>query len=544
VVGCVRYRALRGALIVLPGKKYQPEDLLRIARRRVWVIVTPLVMLTIATGVLSRFLPNRYRSETLIMVVPQRVPETYVKATVTSRIEDRLQSISQQILSRTHLERIIQDFGLYAAQRKNGIMENVVNRMRRDIDVEVVKGDTFRISYSSDSAQTAMKVTEQLATLFIDENLKDREVLANGTNEFLEAQLGDARQKLVAQEKKLEAYRKQFTGQLPSQLQSNLQALQNTQMQIQAVVDSVSHERDRQLMLQRLLSEPEPVAADSAPVEATPDAAPPVGSTADQQLDAARKTLAALELRLTADHPDVRREKRIIADLEQKTAAQRAAKPSETTAEAPRVVSAQDAARIARTREMRAELESVTRQVAMKDAEEQRLRAEATRLQTRIDAVPTRESELAELTRDYETIQKVYRDLLAKQQDSQVAANLERRQIGEQFKVLDAARLPEKPFSPNRRLIGAAGMAGGLALGLALVLLLEYRDRSFRSQDDVEVVLSLTVLATVPIMCTEEDKRRSRRNQFVAWASAAACASVTAAAVAWKFRSVIEGWVR
>ncbi len=527
---------------MLPGKKYEPEDLLRIARRRAWVIVAPFVLLTAAAVVGSRFLPNRYRSETLIMVVPQRVPETYVKATVTSRIEDRLQSISQQILSRTRLERIIQDFNLYSTQRQRALMEDVIDRMRHDIDVQVVKGDAFRITYTSDNPQTAVKVTERLATLFINENLKDREVLAVGTNEFLEAQLEEARVKLVAQETKLEEYRRRYTGELPSQLQSNLQALQNTQLQIQAVLDSASRERDRKLMLQRLLSEPEPVAA-VAPQSVTTEPAAPVGATAEQQLDAARKTLAMLELRLTADHPDVRRQKRIIAGLEPKAAAERAAAPS-PAADAPRLVSPEEASRIARTREMRAELESVTRQVAMKEAEEQRLRGDAVRLQARIDAVPSRESELAELTRDYETMQKVYRDLLGKQQDSQVAANLERRQIGEQFKVLDVARVPEKPFSPNRRLIGAAGMVGGLALGIALVTLLEYRDRSYRSQDDVEGVLSLAVLATVPIMCTEEERRRTRRNQVLAWGSAAACASVTAAAVAWKFRAVIEGWVR
>jgi uncharacterized protein involved in exopolysaccharide biosynthesis len=217
---------------------------------------------------------------------------------------------------------------------------------------------------------------------------------------------------------------------------------------------------------------------------------------------------------------------------------------SATVAEAPRVVSQEDATRLARMREMRAELESVTRQIALKEAEEQRLRADAGRLQERIDAVPTRESELAELTRDYETIQKVYRDLLAKQQDSQVAANLERRQIGEQFKVLDVARLPQKPFSPNRRLIVAAGMASGLGLGVLLVVLLEYRDRALRSQEDVELVLSLAVLATVPVICTEEDKRRTRRNQVLAWGSAAACASMMVAAVVWKFRAAFEGWVR
>jgi capsular polysaccharide biosynthesis protein len=160
---------------VIPGKQYSPDVLLRMARRRKWLITLPALAVAVAVVVVVHFLPNRYRSDTLILVVPQRVPESYVRSTVTTKIEDRLQSISQQIMSRTRLERIIQDFNLYAEQRKTSIMEDVVERMRLDISLDVVKGDAFRVSFTSDSARTAMLVTERLASLFIDESLKDRE---------------------------------------------------------------------------------------------------------------------------------------------------------------------------------------------------------------------------------------------------------------------------------------------------------------------------------------------------------------------------------
>src|SRR5712691_5558730 len=152
-------------LAVIPGKRYGPHDLLAIARRRKWLILVPAVALSIAVAIWSRTLPDQFRSDTLILVVPQRVPESYVKSTVTAKIEDRLQSITQQILSRTRLERIIQDFSLYAEKRKTGIMEDVVERMRRDIDVQIVKGDAFRVSFIADDARTSMKVTERLASL-------------------------------------------------------------------------------------------------------------------------------------------------------------------------------------------------------------------------------------------------------------------------------------------------------------------------------------------------------------------------------------------
>lgn len=490
---------------MLPGKKYKGAEIVQIAFTRKWLIVLPCVLVGIAAMALASYLPNRYRSETLIMVVPQRVPEDYVKSTVTTRIEDRLQSISQQILSRTRLERVIQDFDLYAAERKTGIMEDIVQRMRKEIDVRVVKGEAaFRISYTSDRPETAMKVTERLASLFIDENLKDRETLAVGTNEFLEAQLQEARQKLIEHEGRIETYRKQYTGQLPSQLAANLQALQNTQLQIQTLVDSINRDRDRKAMLERMASEAT-LLLQAAPAPTAAEAQAGAG-TAVQQLDAARRALAALELRLTPEHPDVRQMKRTIADLEAKAEAESLQAPV-TAAPAP--ANAQDAARLLRVAEMRAEIESIGRQVAHKEEQERQLRAAAASYQGKIDAVPSRESELAELTRDYTTMQQIYQDLLAKKQNSQVAANLERRQIGEQFKILDPASLPQRPAN-GLQLLGLriGGWIAGLLLGLGLVALLEYRDATLKTEEDVVRVLSLPVLALVPELQAPEARRR------------------------------------
>src|SRR5687767_15052907 len=170
---------------MLPGKKYTPEDFLAILKRRFWLLLVPVAVIGAAAGLAGKTLPNLYRSETLILVVPQRVPENFVKSTVTSRIEDRLQSITQQILSRTRLERIIQDFDLYPEERRTGIMEDVVEKMRRDISTPPVRGDAFRVAYVGREPRTVMRVTERLASLFIEENLRDRELQAEGTNLFL-----------------------------------------------------------------------------------------------------------------------------------------------------------------------------------------------------------------------------------------------------------------------------------------------------------------------------------------------------------------------
>jgi hypothetical protein len=179
--------------------------------------------------------------------------------------------------------------------------------------------------------------------------------------------------------------------------------------------------------------------------------------------------------------------------------------------------------------ELRAELEQIDQQIAFKQAEEARLRGVSSAHQERVDRAPARESEMAELMRDYTTLQTMYSALLAKKEESRIAANLERRQIGEQFKLLDPARMAERPFSPNRPFIVAAGMGAGLALGVLLIALGVYRDRSFKTDNDVTVALALPVLAVVPRMRSDRERRRARRRQ---WAANLGMATVVMACMA------------
>jgi polysaccharide chain length determinant protein (PEP-CTERM system associated) len=502
---------------MLPGKIYKPEDVLQILKARIWLLLLPFAVIAAATAVWVHHLPDQYRSETVILIVPQRVPESYVRSTVTTRIEDRLQSLVQQILSRTRLERIVKDFDLYAKERQTGIMEDVIEAMRHDIGVEVLRGDSFRISYVGDNPQMVRRVTERLASLFIEENLRDREVLADDTNQFLEAQLEDARRRLIEQEKKVVAYRKVFAGQLPSQLESNLQVLQSAQSQLQAIAESMDRDRDRHLSLERQIADVEQQPDETAvPASATP--------TLTQQLAQLKAALATMQLRLKPDHPDVQRVSRAIRDLEQ-----RIADDGEPGIEAP---SPREVSRRKRAEDLRADLDALDRQLAKKQSDEQRLRDEIRGYTARVEAAPTRESEMTEMTRDYETLQELYKSLLAKKEESKMAANLERRQIGEQFKLLDPARIPEKPFSPNRARLNLIGTGAGLGISLLLVGLLEYRDRSFKTDEEVTRVLSLPVLAVIPLMRTAvEQKWALRRRVFLAvgcGTTVAACLAIVA----------------
>src|SRR4029453_9079285 len=323
---------------MLPGKKYTPEDVLRILRHKFWLVLVPFALVSAGTAIFARTLPDRYRSEALLLVVPQRVPEAFVRSTVTTRIEDRLQAISAQILSRTKLEQIIREFDLYAKERQAGIMEDIVEKMRlRDTHVEVSKGDSFTVTYYGPDARTVMRVTERLAGLFIDESLKDRQQLAEGTDQFLEATLEDARRRLQDQEKKLEEYRLRYSGQLPSQGEGNLQAVQTTMSAIKSTDESISNDRQRRLMLEKTLRELESAApppdarpAVSSPTAGSPDS-PTSGSTTAQTLEAAKQLLASMRQHYSDTWPDVKRQARYVEELQRKLDAEALERPVSVT---------------------------------------------------------------------------------------------------------------------------------------------------------------------------------------------------------------------
>ena len=524
---------------MLPGRKYSPEDVIRIAWRRKWLIVLPFAVVSIGTAIVTYPLPNQYRADTLILVVPQRVPDSYVKSTVTTRIEDRLPSISQQILSRTRLEQIILDLNLYPRERRLGLIEDVVNRMKGDIDIQVVKGDSFRVSFISDDPRTAMEVTNKLAAACIDESLTDRTALAEATTDFLESQLQDARRRLEDHEKKLADYKTKHAGELPSERDSNLQALNRLQLQVQGLTESMNRDKDRRFQLERTIADLSNVQLVAPNVTVSGDDPTSVaGGSISAQLDAARAQLRLLETRYKPDHPDVGRMRRVIQDLEAKQKSEAVPHPASPGAVA-RPTTPEEAARAARLRDAQIELEMVDRQIAGKQAEEKRLRGSMAGYESHVEATAERESDLTGLMRDYDTLRKTYEGLLSKQEDSKVAANLERRQIGEQFRTLDPARLPVKPISPNRPLINLAGALAGLGLGLGLAVLVEYRDSSFRTDDEVVGVLALPVVGVIPLVLSAGERRTLRRRAVMigtAFAVLLVSLAIVAAWIWWRHR--------
>ncbi len=506
---------------MLPGKKYAPADTLDILRRSWGKLVVPILVCTFGALVVSALLPNVYESDMLVQIIPQRVPDTYVKSTVTLKTEDRLNAVAQQVMSRTQLEQVIKDFNLYAKDRERLPMEDVVDNMRLAIaPLELVRragstspADAFHVRFRYRDAEIATRVTQRLGTLFIDNNARDRGSLAEATNAFLETQLQQASERLDTQERRLEIFRQQHAGRLPSNLEFNMQSIQSTQMQVQSLVESLARDRDRKLMLERLygdaVNEPRPVMP--APVNTATGQASP-NATPRQQLLAARATLAQLLQTKKPDHPDVGRQQRTIAELEGRVAKEPSDGESVAAVTGDTVNEQQ---RRDRLQQWRAEIESLDRQIKFKESEEDNLRKRVSDYQGRIEAVPSTESEWMALSRDYDTLQTAYKQLLAKSEESKVAADLERRQIGEQFRVLDAARVPVRPVSPNRLLVNGSGLGIGIAFGVLWVALTLLRDSTFRSETDIAQTLALPVLAMVPYVESDEDKRRAYQRKRI-----------------------------
>jgi polysaccharide chain length determinant protein (PEP-CTERM system associated) len=518
---------------MLPNKSYTPSLLLNLFWRHRWLVIGPLVVCVLVALIVSSSLADRFQSDMLIQIIPQRVPDSYVRSTVTIRTEDRLDVVSQQVTSRTQLEQMIREFELFPRERARLPMETVVDAMRSNISVELVRSarnepvDAFHVKFTYGDPDVAAKVTQRLGTLYIDRNFRDRGALAQATNEFMKVQLNEAAVRLQEQEAKVARFREQHAGRLPYQLEPNMQAIQSAAAQRQALVSSTASDRDRKIMLERLYNDA--LANPASPHTAAPtltadpsrDAAAPAGVSKAQQLERAQATLAQLELRLKPEHPDIVRTRRTIAELEKAAAAEaKAIESSPTASLADPVVSTDDTTRRDRLQQMRAEIESLNRQIAFKEAEEQKVSVSIRDYQGRIEAIPSVESAWASLTRDYDTMQIAYRALLTKSQDAKMAADLERDQIGEQFRILDPARVPVRPIGPNRLQINAVGLGVGLALGFGCLLLLELRDTSFRRESDVHEVLKLPVVALVPRVESVAELLSIRRRAV--WSSAAA----------------------
>jgi polysaccharide chain length determinant protein (PEP-CTERM system associated) len=486
-------------------REWTPADYIAMLRRR-WVLILILALIGPPLGYgVSLFLPNRYTSETLVLIEPPNVPESFVPQVDIGNIGQRLGTMQQQILSRASLEPIVHKFGLDSGGPTNVSMDDVIERLQKAIEVTAVRpiidtGDRYLPGFSVDvtwaDPHTAQAVCADVTSMFIQDNLRMQQAHAEQTTQFLSAQLVQAKADLDAQDAKLAAFKSRYIGSLPDEEEKNLNVLTGLTSQLDAANQALARAQPDKSFAQSMLTQR--VAA----WEASQNGGDP--GTLEQQLAAMQKQLANLQLRYTDDYPDVIKAKSDVARLEKRLAESANAKP---VPDSPKVQ--KSAVEPAEITQWRTQIHTLDQLIAEKTREQEQVKKQIDLYQSRVQGSPVVEEQYKELTRGYQTALDSYNDLLKKRSASSMSGELTREQQTEQFRVLDAANLPGTPSFPNRLKFTLGGLAGGLAVGFGLMFLLEIRDTSLRTEKDIEFSLRLPVLAMVPAINPVASKKSS-----------------------------------
>ena len=501
---------------------------LNIVRRRHLHFLIPLLIGWLVVWGAGWVLPPLYESSTLILVEQPSMPSSYVTPNVSEDLQDRLQSISQQILSRTRLLSIIDKHHLYEGGSNQSTSDEKVSMMRKDIEIELVhredqKGITgFTITFKGTSPQIAQQVTGELTDLFIDENLKAQQQHSEDTTSFMESQLANASASLAEQEAKVRDYGGKHQGELPSQEASNLQILSGLQAQLQSEQDALNNARQQSVYFQALIGQYRTLGDASGGGDGGPTTLPAI----DQQLDTLRSKLANLRSHYTERHPDIQSLKDEIARTETMrtqllAASKENGKSGGQASEGADTLDTGNPSQNQALLQLESQQKANKLEIANREQAVLSLKARINEYQARLNDEPARAQELADLDRGYDQSKANYDDLLKKKNESAMATNMERMQQGERFTMLDPPSLPTKPTSPNRLKLCGIGLGVGLALGLIVVSGFELTDDRMHSEKEIKALLSAPILAEIPDIVVASDELRTKRRTTLGWAVAA-----------------------
>ncbi|NOY86851.1 MAG: hypothetical protein GXP52_06080 [Deltaproteobacteria bacterium] len=486
------------------------RNILDLVWRRKWVILVPFVIIATAVTLYGLYIPNLYRSTTSIFIEPAKVPADYVKSTVTTDLEGRLRTITQQLTSRTKLLKVIKELNLYSGDKeKNAPDEVMVARMRKNLSIEVPnrrEANFFQVSFLHKDPTKAMLGVSRLMALFIEESIQGREEQAVSTTQFIKDELAKLKKTLEKQESAIQSFKGRHMGELPGQLDANLRMLDNLNQQLTDNLASQRELENRVAMLEQDIARLEGQARTVTDTE-------PVDTMLTQIIarrDALRQRVTSMESTYTPRHPDLIAAKKELAALEsriQEVRSDPGAQPAAATAPDTTRQGAESAREL---NNLRRQLSENQPRLSAIRGEEKGLRGKIAMYQRRVEAAPKREQQLLGLSRDYDNTKASYDDLLNKRMEAQLSENLEKRQKGEKFQILDPANLPEKPFLPNRFKIIAMGVFGGLGLGIGLALLLESLFPAFYSLKQVRQVVDAPILMVIPRIVSPMERRRNR----------------------------------
>jgi len=472
---------------------FDPAQLLNIFWRGKEYVIAVFVVVFALFLYLAKNLPDVYESRTLIMIRPQKLPSSYVNSTVTGSVQERINTIIEEIMSRTRLEGIVREFNLYPPSGQGMTMLARTSQLRKNIRVDTRRRDnTFRLSFESEHPHKAQQVTARLTSIFIEENLKLREQRAAGTTEFINAEAERLRKEVERQEAEVNLYKAKNRYDLPEQLRANLSALANLRSESQNNLLRLSSLEERKATLEKQLIEVEQRRAKEGDGNGELDGNLPHA----KRIDNMKTRLGLLLSQYSEKHPDILRLKQQIRVLE----AVPATEETETSENPLKQM-------------LQKQIENLAGKIQSIQTANDKLLRNIDLYQKRVDNTPLRSIELSKITRTYSITLRKYQDLLGKSLESQLAENMEKKQKAEQFQVIDAANLPGTPVRPNRLRIILMGLVAALGGGLGLAYLLEMLNNSFKSGDDLSEYVSLPLLASIPVITTRGSVLHKRRQQ-------------------------------
>ncbi len=540
-------------------------DYLGILRRRRGLIGLVFALLFVIAAVVAVALPPVYRSTATILIKEQEIPQEFVRSTVTSFADERIQVISQQVMTRSTLLDLVDKYGLYGSARQKETSEDILDRMRRDIKLTPISAEVtdrrsgspvkstiaFSLSYDSEVAANAQKIANELTTLYLNENVKNRQQKAAETTLFLDEELARVTEHISDSEQKLSAFKARNQGRTPDLSLSNQVSSERVNAEVQRIEREITFLDERKSALEGQLADTKP----ATPVVGN-------GGTILEPED----RLKALQLQLTSltgiysdDHPDVKRLRREIATLKVETGLQDDATDRENkllqlqqqisllrqkysddhpdVVQLKRAFAALDkavrtgadapegrATELRRARKpdnpvylnLKSQIDTTNAQIQSLRSERQEMRGKLELLDLRVSQSPEVEREYLELARDLDSSRARFRELRDKQMQAQVAEQLERGRKAERFTLIEPPIFPEKPYRPNRTVILMMGALLALAGGIGAAALREAIDQTVHSARDVVRVMQVPMLAVLPALPSPVLVRRRSRLRWIA----------------------------
>lgn len=535
-------------------------------RRRVSILITAGVLFGISV-IFAVFWPPVYRSTATILIEEQEIPPELVRSTITTYAWQRIQTISQRVMTRATLLTVMDKYGLYADKRRSKTTEEVLEDMRADIKLDPISADVidprsgrpmpatiaFTLSYENRNAQTAQRVANELTTLYLNENLKTRTERADETYTFLSDEANRLSTHIAELESKLAQFKEKNVDRLPEMANLNMQFVDRTERELLDTQTQVRSLEERKFYLEGQLGQMSPSSPMYAPtgervldpatrlktlktelastaakysprhpdvirleleIEGLEKQVGPVSSSQEQAraLSKARSELGAAQKQYGENHPDVVNLRQQVEKLET-TLPQTKTPETAVFQEKP-----DNPAYIA----LQSQLEGVNSELRSLGTKRKELLAKLISYEQRVAVSPQVERAYLELKRDYDNAQLKYRELKAKQMEAQVGQQLEKERKGERFSLIDPPQLPEEPARPNRKAILLLGLLIALAGGFGYLMLAEALDPSIRSARGLSLILETTPLSVIPYAENSVDRAHRKHVRRLAWRSAMA----------------------